>query len=146
VPGSTGLRERTIVQFLTRSSRETPFTAFQVSITGNNCSVFYPVSPGRHNFTGLPWLKSRTIVRYSGAASQGNSNLRSTGRRLLLRPGQNCEQLFGFLTSKLLTASDSGSGRASGRGRGRTCSVSDFQTSRVQVKPPKNCEQFQKKR
>jgi len=56
----------------------------------------------------------------------------------------NCEQLFGFLTSKLLTASDSGSGRASGRGRGRTCSVSDFQTSFVQVNPEKNCEQFQK--
>jgi len=58
----------------------------------------------------------------------------------------NCEQLFGFLTSAAATASDSGSGRASGRGWGRTCSVSDFQTSRVQVKPEKNCEQFQKKR
>ena len=112
----------------------------------HNCSVFHPVCARGIQLSRPSLVKKPNNCSVFGACTARKECLRSAGSAVTAASWPNCEQLFGFLTSTLLTASDSGSGRASGRGRTRTCSVSDFQTSRVQVKPPKNCEQFKKKR
>ena len=65
----------------------------------HNCSVFHPVSPGRYSFLGLPWLKSRTIVRYSGPVRPGKSACAAQDSAVTAASWPNCEQLFGFLTS-----------------------------------------------
>jgi len=96
-PGSAGLRERTIVRFLTRSSRETAACAAQVAAVA--------------------------VASWS-----------------------NCEQLFGFLTSAQAEGSDSDSGSGRASGRGWTCSVLGLAATNLQHNPEKNCEQFPKKK